>query len=670
MKRMLFILLAITALPVSAMCGNSEGVNTPFYMGAGARELALGGSMVADPNPTTATFWNPSVLSRAPRISTGAFHTRLFEAGVSFEHFGLVVPTLDFGGFGLGVFSLGVNNIDMRDDKNLSIGTTDESRLGMYLGYGRAIRGIDWGVAVSIERQSLADYSATSSPGLSISASRIFKLNSQHIPEITVGLNGRNLLRPSLKLAENSYDMPYAADAGAKITFVPNTNWNCTATLYASISKVDQVVPMTAAGLEFAVENTISLRGGFSGDRPSVGMGVKYEMIDFDYAYVKRDMDALHMFNMTLSFGRTISARRAAREEKEEREFNAYLNSQLSQRNLDMISSLVTDGKSHLENGQIELANTKLDKAMFLALAVKADTTEIALLLDSTDVLLKQIEMDRNYTAHLDSATAQYDAGNYLGAKYFAEKALEINPESGQAQFIISRVDDKLAQMRSTNQLVEQRLFAIDSLIDYGKIVEAMKVLQTISSFADSIPQVRQSLKRVEFERLREKITMSFSTGDFTTALASVDSASAIYSDHPWCVEMRKRISRETSRRSVKHEKKVQQKNPTMTAEMIRNADDAYAEGQRLFESGNLQGAIVQWETVERIVPDHKSVRNYLVEAYKYLGVELYGQNKLEEAIGLWKKASALEPDNKEIAEYIRRTESEIAKLKELSYDY
>ena len=63
-------------------------------------------------------------------------------------------------------------------------------------------------------------------------------------------------------------------------------------------------------------------------------------------------------------------------------------------------------------------------------------------------------------------------------------------------------------------------------------------------------------------------------------------------------------------------------------------------------------------------------MRTYLVNAYKYVGVELYGQNKLKEAVSVWKKAAQLQPNNDEIADYIRRTENEISKMQELSYGF
>jgi len=666
----ILILAAVIALPAIANCGDSEGISTPFHMGAGARALALGGSDVVDPDPSTAAYWNPSALARAQRLTIGAFHTRLFEPGVDYQHFGLCIPTLDFGGFGLGVFRLGVGDIDMRDKDNLHTGTTDESRMNVYLGYGRKVRSFDLGVSLNIEHQSIADYSATSSPGLHLSASRSISIGKKNLPEIKLGVNGRNLLRPSTKLDEYSYDMPYTADAGIGITLIPSVAWNHAANLYASLQKVDQVDPVGSAGLEYSISELLHLRGGLSGDKLSAGVGVKYQMVAFDYAYVDRDLDALHTFSLGLRFGKTVDQKRADREARIESEFNNYLSSQLSQRNRDMIASLIADGSTLLADEKLDEAYAKFDRARFLATASDEDSLEITQLVDSTLAMIEAREREASLVAFQDSAQSKLEAGDHLGAKYFAERALEIDPECEVSRNVISVVDARLNQMSSTISLIEERLLVVDSLLDYGKSSDALAALQAIESHADSMPRVSNALKRATFEVMREKTAVAFGSSRFEQARSLVDSASAIFADHPWCAEMRKRISGELRRREETRLVEAPRSTIEPTAGMRYTADAAYAEGRELFEVGNLMGAIEKWESVIQLVPDHKSVRKHLIEAYKYFGVELYGLGKLDEAIGLWRKAALLDPENEEIAEYIKRTEIEITKLKELTYEY
>ena len=103
--------------------------------------------------------------------------------------------------------------------------------------------------------------------------------------------------------------------------------------------------------------------------------------------------------------------------------------------------------------------------------------------------------------------------------------------------------------------------------------------------------------------------------------------------------------------------------------DLRKEVEADYKTGQQLFEKGNLTGAVARWEKVERLAPGYMSVRTYLVDAYKFLGVELYTQSRLADAVDVWKKAAGLDPDSSEIAGYIKRTESEIATLEELSYE-
>ncbi len=79
--------------------------------------------------------------------------------------------------------------------------------------------------------------------------------------------------------------------------------------------------------------------------------------------------------------------------------------------------------------------------------------------------------------------------------------------------------------------------------------------------------------------------------------------------------------------------------------------------------------AVNHWEKVERLAPNYQSVQEYLIKAYKFVGIELYGQNRLSDAIATWEKAVRLDPANDEINDYIKRTRNEISKLNELTYD-
>ena len=157
---------------------------------------------------------------------------------------------------------------------------------------------------------------------------------------------------------------------------------------------------------------------------------------------------------------------------------------------------------------------------------------------------------------------------------------------------------------------------------------------------------------------------------DRSGALAALDSALARFPAHQWCLDMRGRIEREIHALSqVAPRAAAPATSKPLSEELQREIETLDRRARDAFERGELQDAILNWERVLGLSPAHGSVKAYLVNAYKYVGVDLYGQNRLREAVETWRKAARIEPHNEEIRQYISRTENEIMRLQELSYD-
>jgi tetratricopeptide (TPR) repeat protein len=180
---------------------------------------------------------------------------------------------------------------------------------------------------------------------------------------------------------------------------------------------------------------------------------------------------------------------------------------------------------------------------------------------------------------------------------------------------------------------------------------------------------VASLLKRARFGSLSERGDRAFANSDYDLALAIVNDAEALVPKHQWCISLRKRVAdakRATARTAAVSSQDVKQ---PLSDNVRKEAEGLYRDGQAAFDKGMFEDAIESWERVEVLAPDYNSVRQYLVEAYKYLGVEHYGNNELERALALWRRAAELLPENQEIASYIRRTEAEMDKIRELTYE-
>jgi tetratricopeptide (TPR) repeat protein len=668
-KIVIAILMVICALGVAAWA-QQGGTQSPFSLGAGARDLALGGADLAFPDAATAVYWNPAALARAEQVSLGAFHCRLYEPGVVYQYLGGAVPTMDLGGFGAGILRLGVSDIERRDANNLSLGEFDDSRLGMYFGYGRSVASYDLGAALTLEHQSLDSYSTTSSPGLNLAVSRRFRLGLGWMPQISAGLCGRNMVRPRIKLADQAVKLPSSLEAGISAEILPHPAWNQKLSLSAKITKVDMLHPRVAAGLEYSLQQMLHLRAGINHGGLSFGVGLAYRMISFDYALVDRDLGSLHTFSISSTLGMPMSQKRQVREAAREAEFNQLITSRLAGQNREMVSDLVARGKDLMQQGALEEASLALDRAVFLAWGGGQDTSDIYLAALEASRQIDETIRKRAFEAHMDSAWSKLSAGDYLGARYSAGLALEKFPESRAAQDLMEEIDLRVQQSANNQLLIESRLLLADSLISYGRFEEALAVARALEQIAGEDGRVTLVRKKAEFGSWSEVAELAFSRADYATARAAADSALSRFPNHPWGTRIISLIEQERIRSEIEPVRIPEEKPPSLSEDLLKEVDQTYRTGQRLFQEGNLQSAISQWERVEALAPNYKSVRQYLVNAYKFVGVQLYTQNRLEAAVEVWKKAARLDPDRTEISNYIRRTEREIARLREISYDH
>jgi tetratricopeptide (TPR) repeat protein len=669
MKHTAYIIVGLLLLFTGSAAAGDGGTQSPFSLGAGARDLALGGSGLNSPDPVTAVYWNPSALAGVERISLGGFHSRLFQSGVAYQYLGIAVPTMDFGGFGFGLFRLGVDGIEERDADNVSHGEISDSRIAMYLGYGHTISDYDVGLALALEHHSIGDYSGTSSPGLNLSISRTFGLATRRITGISAGVAVRNLVRPRIKLVSESVGLPLELDGSVAAGFLPNPGWNHIVTVSAGFRKIEGIEAQVTGGLDYDVQGLLHLRGGLRDGGVSFGAGVSYRSISFDYALVERDFGSLHMFSIGTALGQPVSEKRRLREVRREAEFNELLGRSLSERNIEMVSGLLQRGKELVKQGSFDEAAVALDRAMFLAEGSGLDTSAVYTSARKERLALSETVRTRRFEADMDSAWTRLNAGAYLDARYFAIRALSGFPDSEAARDVLEKIDERIDRSTASEAAIEQSILRADSLTSYGRFDEALAVAKALEEMAPAEERIKMTIRKAEFGLWKETAEHALSRSDYRSAQAAVDSALARFPAHPWGLMLTGRI-REERNRAVSESAEREEAPKELSAELRSEVEEAYKQGQSLFENGKLTYAVARWEKVEALAPGYKSVRRYLVDAYKFLGVELYTQNRLEEAVEIWKKAAKLDPDSAEIANYIRRTQGEISRLQEISYDF
>jgi len=194
-------------------------------------------------------------------------------------------------------------------------------------------------------------------------------------------------------------------------------------------------------------------------------------------------------------------------------------------------------------------------------------------------------------------------------------------------------------------------------------------IMKSLLQFAPDDKRIQLANKKVEFEYCREMASDAYNSNNYDVALSAIDSALTYFPGHKWCLELRGRMKSRIEEVFGKKEREVVVAAEPLSADLLKEVESSYETARKYFEKGDLSQAVLYWEKVERLAPDYQSVREYLIKAYKYVGIELYGQNQLSEAIAVWEKAVGLNPGNVEINDYIKRTKNEIRKLNELTYD-
>ncbi|MGQ9705423.1 MAG: tetratricopeptide repeat protein [bacterium] len=101
-------------------------------------------------------------------------------------------------------------------------------------------------------------------------------------------------------------------------------------------------------------------------------------------------------------------------------------------------------------------------------------------------------------------------------------------------------------------------------------------------------------------------------------------------------------------------------KPPEITTEMLKH----YEDGIKMFNSGDVLGAIKELEIVYSNFGNYKDTTKTLIQSYYYYGLKRYGTGDLEGAISYWKKILSIDPINQDAMGLIERAEKELSGLK------
>lgn len=260
-------------------------------VGIGARPLGMGGAFVAVADTPDALYWNPAGVGQLSKTQVSSMQTDLFGLGIQYNWLAAVQPV------GKYTFGIGYNGLDASKafgDFPYQEGSVLGSVAGEAVIYGQHLR---WGANLKYNfLKGGSDLVNTEQTGLGIDIGLLYQKDA-----LKLGFVVRDLYtRLAGELVEESMSedvvnvIPPDVALGASFITGP-VLWTLDISGLATEPKVH-------AGVEYAVNNQVSLRAGYKAGMFTVGLGMKTGSWVLDYAYNTHQVGDAQRFSVGIIF--------------------------------------------------------------------------------------------------------------------------------------------------------------------------------------------------------------------------------------------------------------------------------------------------------------------------------------------------------------------------------
>lgn len=664
MKRICIItvLAAFLILPAPARSEDgSGGTTSPFALGSGVRNIAMGNAAVAVWGGSYALIWNPAGLERIDRAEISLFHTSLFDDEAAYYSILGSYPFLEMGTISFGALQLAVDGIESRDASNMLLGDDLSCRQTRYIaGYSRKIYGpFTGGLTIKLDRFSQGNYSANGfGADLGLGYERTFE--SSRIEGMAGGLTLFNLIEPTMKIVEEESGDPRGVRAGIAI-WGPVIHSIDDRLIFAFDLDDKRYSEMGIhTGIEYSIQPHLAFRGGYDDGFPVFGLGFRFSTIELDYAYRTSDLESYHLFSLTVGFGPTRSQRLE----------NLQVARELKIRN--EIEREIASYEDRFIEGFLREAEEALKDRRF---ADSVDLFDKVLLMDPGNESALE---GRNRARILEGAARAdvlFESGDYAGA-LLIYRNLSTRYDSKELDSKIEACD-KLISKADNKRLMAETMF--ESGLEYysdrkwylargafNEVLELYPGHELASSY------LRKSDTRIEeeHERILLRVDELIASRRFGEAqdlirmgMESYGSDSGFESRQARLRQMQVNAGREKSRLAALSA----ESRPKPSRKELEKMRSVYERGAEHFRAGKFDMAVSEWESIWEKYPGYENLDDYLVKAYQYWGMELYTKHKYDEALEVWQRILRVDDNNEKALRYIQRTREERGRLKSLT---
>jgi hypothetical protein len=290
------VLMAI--LPSSLLAQGYSTGSSQLKIPLTARSAALGEATVSDAGQLSSWLLNPANLYGQGPPSVALAHTQWIQE-VQAEFLATQIP-LSLGTIGFAVSSISVPGIEVRDAPGLAIGTFSARFASLQVGFASSpIENVSLGVSGKYLYEKLYSDEAT---GFGVDIGLLY---NTPIKGLQAGVAVTNAGSLGQFRTERS-DLPTFARGGASYAFtLDDFVFSTSAALASSLQFSERHL---LGSIEATYDNLFSVRFGYESGYDSrgvtAGLGVRYEFLQFDYAYVpfSSGLGDGHLFSLGFQF--------------------------------------------------------------------------------------------------------------------------------------------------------------------------------------------------------------------------------------------------------------------------------------------------------------------------------------------------------------------------------
>jgi tetratricopeptide (TPR) repeat protein len=659
MKRLGLACVLLFACTRPAAAVDDGGTQSPFVLGTGAREQAMGRTGAATSSGADALFWNAARLGNLNWPELSVFRTQLFAEDVVY-HAGLFTwPTLDYGTLAVGYQRLDVSGIESTDERNQQLGSIDAGESNLLLGYGRALGPlVSLGGALHIAQQTLAGQSDVG-VGCDLGLAVEYGLGASGAHRLALGANFQNAIEPKLRLAQDEVADPRNLKLGLGYTGgTARLSW---------VAAFDTDFPQRAdprlgAGLELCWTQLLSLRGGVDDAHSTFGVGVGYRGFRFDYGMRADDVLSRNdRFTLALRFGSSVPARREARLAERQRQVSEELAQRLQEREQEERARAQAQAEAAFRAGGFEEALRLYRRVLALA----PDDASVRAQVEAAQLRLQ-----------LGQAGQALATGNAAQAATAYQTILERWPRDPDAErgLAAARADLRRSadRERSLSQLFKEAL-ARFSAGDLPAAETSLQELLRIAPAHELGAQLLQSVRAARVQRGAELLATARSraqAGDFDAGLDALQQAERLLGRRADtdALEAQWKTRRLAAGNPPVRSGMVEDTAPPRRASPEERAelDRLYRDGLAAFRRGDFDAAIREWHVVWMGDPEYQGVGDHLIKAYLFEGVELFSRGEYEAALDRCRRVLEIDPANEKARRYLDRIREEEIEVREI----